>query len=313
MKSKKGFTLIELLVVISIIALLLSILMPALSKVKEQARILVCKTNLHQWGIAIMTYTSDNDGSSLSSTTYAPATYGSFSILFPNEMFLDSVASAAIGTGPWTTDLSEKEASVLMSQEAIAPYAPGINEKSLRKADLDALGINSADSPGAEDFDLRGMWKCPANNFSLLDHNLRYRLSTSRAYFSTDYSYFGRGDLFADSVFASANGNERKNFPGKDMNGKQLIMSDKQYWYSSYGEAGFFFNHGKLGASNPDGLVDQPIKTMTGTNKLFGDGAVTWKKKSEFDPDLFDLGSRSTIANVDPYINTGITGIYIFY
>jgi len=59
-KAKKGFTLIELLVVISIIALLLSILMPALSKVKEQAKKVVCSSNEHQLGVAFSTYTADH-------------------------------------------------------------------------------------------------------------------------------------------------------------------------------------------------------------------------------------------------------------
>ena len=59
---KKGFTLIELLVVISIIALLLAILMPALGKVKEKARSVVCKANLKQWGLIINLYAQDNDG-----------------------------------------------------------------------------------------------------------------------------------------------------------------------------------------------------------------------------------------------------------
>ena len=60
--SKKGFTLIELLVVISIIALLLAILMPSLSLVKEKAKFTVCKTNLKQYGLAMAMYSSDWDG-----------------------------------------------------------------------------------------------------------------------------------------------------------------------------------------------------------------------------------------------------------
>ena len=58
--SKKGFTLIELLVVISIIALLLSILMPALRKVKEKATALLCMTRLKDLGLAVNLYTADN-------------------------------------------------------------------------------------------------------------------------------------------------------------------------------------------------------------------------------------------------------------
>lgn len=57
---KKAFTLIELLVVIAIIALLLSILMPSLSKVKSLAQTIVCATNLRSYGIALHMYADDN-------------------------------------------------------------------------------------------------------------------------------------------------------------------------------------------------------------------------------------------------------------
>lgn len=54
--KKKGFTLIELLVVIAIIALLLSILTPALSKAKEHAKRLTCGTHMKSLGVAIVMY-----------------------------------------------------------------------------------------------------------------------------------------------------------------------------------------------------------------------------------------------------------------
>jgi prepilin-type N-terminal cleavage/methylation domain-containing protein/prepilin-type processing-associated H-X9-DG protein len=60
--KKAGFTLIELLVVISIIAILMSILMPALTKVREQAKTTICNSNLHQWGVVLGIYTAENDG-----------------------------------------------------------------------------------------------------------------------------------------------------------------------------------------------------------------------------------------------------------
>jgi len=62
MGKKGGFTLIELLVVIAIIALLMAILMPALQRVKEQARTIGCLANLRQWNYVSAMYTQDNDG-----------------------------------------------------------------------------------------------------------------------------------------------------------------------------------------------------------------------------------------------------------
>ncbi len=62
MKNKCAFTLIELLVVISIIALLVSILMPALANARVQARRVASASNMRQIGIAIEMYAADNKG-----------------------------------------------------------------------------------------------------------------------------------------------------------------------------------------------------------------------------------------------------------
>jgi prepilin-type N-terminal cleavage/methylation domain-containing protein len=61
MSRTRGFTLVELLVVIAIIALLMSILMPALAKVREQAKTVLCLSNLKQMGAAFDMYTGDNN------------------------------------------------------------------------------------------------------------------------------------------------------------------------------------------------------------------------------------------------------------
>ncbi len=57
-----GFTLIELLVVIAIIALLMAILMPALQRVKKQAKTVACLSLLKQWGLYFSMYTQEYDG-----------------------------------------------------------------------------------------------------------------------------------------------------------------------------------------------------------------------------------------------------------
>ncbi len=61
-QGQVGFTLIELLVVIAIIAVLMGILMPALQKVRQQAKIISCGSNMRQLVVGLITYAENNDG-----------------------------------------------------------------------------------------------------------------------------------------------------------------------------------------------------------------------------------------------------------
>jgi len=62
MQKKKAFTLIELLVVIAILAILIAILIPAVSKAIESARRANCANNLKALGITFLGYASENEG-----------------------------------------------------------------------------------------------------------------------------------------------------------------------------------------------------------------------------------------------------------
>lgn len=70
--KRNGFTLVELLVVISIIALLLAVLMPALSRAREAGRRIVCLNNLRQLGMVINLYAFEHRDVYPPSTDYKP-------------------------------------------------------------------------------------------------------------------------------------------------------------------------------------------------------------------------------------------------
>ncbi len=57
--SRHGFTLIELLAVIGVIAVIVALLLPALTKARQQAGAIRCLANLHQWSVAINLYAGE--------------------------------------------------------------------------------------------------------------------------------------------------------------------------------------------------------------------------------------------------------------
>src|SRR5690349_10204131 len=70
-RIKTGFSLVELLIVLGIIVLLVSILLPAISRAREQAKRVQCLSNMRQLTVAWLTYANDHKGRICGSETQA--------------------------------------------------------------------------------------------------------------------------------------------------------------------------------------------------------------------------------------------------
>jgi len=278
MESKKrksclgAFTLIELLVVISIIALLLSILMPSLQKAKKQAQLVVCRSNLHQWAVAIATFSSDNKDRPPLSTAYS-LTNGKIATSFPNEMYLDQYAGQYSLTGSPGGDKVWQDK--MISHEVISPYLPGFNDLGLRTDSISEFADNE------ENFLLKGVWRCPNARKREIGLTLEQLTGGTRSFFRLDYAYLGRIDLWDDGMFPIPK--DRNALVGKIPTSREIMLTDSVFYWGigDPTEKIYWYNHGKNGPSGEgDGITTylQPPDAILGMNQAFGDGAVVWKK-----------------------------------
>ena len=110
MSQKQGFTLVELLVVIGIIALLISILLPSLSKARQSAMNVKCLSNLRQIGTSMSLYFLDNNAT-------IPAGWGPGGN--PNDCYDDALAKYMPGNASDNTGEATDKARVFLCPSAI--------------------------------------------------------------------------------------------------------------------------------------------------------------------------------------------------
>jgi len=161
----------------------------------------------------------------------------------------------------------------MISHEVIAPYLPGFNDLGLR------TDRKSEFASHEENFLLDGVWRCPLAKNRELGITMSQLTDASRSFFRLDYSYIGRADLWADSMFPVLT--DQKSLVGKNPASGRIMLTDTIfYWQSgSPSERTYWYNHGKNGPSGEGSVASlRPPREITGINQAFGDGSVEWKK-----------------------------------
>ncbi len=254
--GKKGFTLIELLVVIAIIALLLSILTPALNAVKERAKRILCANALRQWGIAVHAYAAANN----KIPTVLVREWGvfpSFMGWVPPEEFASSSAPDGATQSEW---------SVLKMN----PY-------------IECVDKNFIDNGLATE-----IMACPNCSGDLMVDIIyeQWKYWVWGYWIFPAYAYWGGiADAFAtaDAPKATYSANALRDLTLDTPSPKRLLMSENIYSDTSIA---WHYNHGKKGWSYAFSyLVEFTGKNekydgeqdATGRSQLFGDGRVQWQ------------------------------------
>jgi prepilin-type N-terminal cleavage/methylation domain-containing protein/prepilin-type processing-associated H-X9-DG protein len=174
-KTHRGFTLVELLVVIGIIALLISILLPALSRAREAANSVKCMAQLKQIGGAMQMYRLDNHDFFYASAAWVNSSPSNY----PNTGLWDSLPpntfqhAPADNTGYW----------------AIA-YLPYISR--------DAANYTGTDGERRYK-NIRSIWRCPSSLWTDPDPN--YSDETKPATYGMSWFMMGyKGTSFKNSA-----------------------------------------------------------------------------------------------------------------
>ena len=175
--SRRGFTLVELLVVISVIALLLSIMMPALNQAKEIARALVCAAQMRVYGTAVNLYANDWDDYFPRYAVYSPPSDPGLGDrrrdLYWVNLLAPQIGGVTVSTDDRYADMLEKD-----QQNKIADFrkCPSGTKKQPAWIGVNYGGVGSPASnipwvyrelndPGFKMFDVRN----PAGCISFLD------------------------------------------------------------------------------------------------------------------------------------------------
>lgn len=172
--KRRAFTLIELLVVIAIIAILMGILMPALTRVREQGKRAVCLNNLRQLTMAWIMYADSNDDKLVNGDS------GEYNITANGPFWVKR---------DWEQNMTKDQKEQAIEEGALFSYAPDLKLYKCQTVDRKAMDYYNFRSPPTRTYSICDSMNCkdwPSMGATIIKRRMQIKNAANRGVFVDD-------------------------------------------------------------------------------------------------------------------------------